>query len=134
MKKIFLVLASVLVFFFSGCSKEKTIDLKSSDFLSITPDQEWAVIRVPYAAFLEDCDHSARVKTHARSGDVFLVKGKQFVKKSNADENSKRRRKTVDEFETWYRFEEGCLASSLVDIYDTKLKAQTASENLLKKD
>ncbi|WP_407396895.1 hypothetical protein [Treponema sp.] len=132
MKKIFTVFASFVFFFLLGCSKERTIDLNSSDSLSITPDQEWAVIKVPYAAFLQDCDYSSIVRAHARSGDVFLVKGKEFIKKEIEESNSKRRKKNVEEFELWYKFEEGCLSASLVDIYDTKLKAQTASEKLKK--
>lgn len=134
MNKIILVLVSVLSVFFASCTKERPISLNSADSLSITPDQEWAVIKVPYAAFLEDFDYGAGVKTHARSGDIFLVKGKQFVKKVSDDDASRRRRKSVEEFETWYKFEEGCLAGHLVDIYDTKLKAQSASIKLQKND
>ncbi|MCQ2240595.1 hypothetical protein [Treponema sp.] len=132
MKRWLIVFLCAASLFISSCSKERTINLNSSDSLSITPDQEWAVIKVPYAAFLESCDYSSSVKTHARSGDIFLVKGKEFVKKTVEDTGNKRRKKIVEEFETWYKFEEGCLSSSLIDIYDTKLKATSASEKLKK--
>ncbi|MCI5830199.1 MAG: hypothetical protein SPJ89_06225 [Treponema sp.] len=130
MKK--LVFASVLFFslFISGCTKERTINLNSEDLRCITPDQQWAVIKVPYAAFLESCDYSSAVKHHARTGDIFLVKGKEYVKKQQEENESRRNRKKIAEFELWYKFEEGCLDSSLVDIYDTKLKAQTAASRI----
>ena len=89
-----------------------------------------AVVVVPYAAFLEKCDYSANVKSHARRGDIFLVTGKEFVKKENQDNTTRQGKKNADEFECWYKFDQGCLSSSLVDIYDTKLKAENAASKL----
>ncbi|MBQ0040369.1 MAG: hypothetical protein KBS64_08085 [Treponema sp.] len=135
MKKLLVSLFFALCFVsFFSCTKERSIELNSDDSLSITPDQEWAVIKVPYAAFLEECDYSSKVKIHARSGDVFLVKGKEFVKKEVEPQGKSRNRKAVEEFETWYKFEEGCLSASLVDVYDTKLKAMSAAVKLQKKE
>ena len=130
MKKIFLLFISASFFLFSGCRKEKPINLDFEASRSITPDQEWAVVVVPYAAFLEKCDYSANVKSHARRGDIFLVTGKEFVKKENQDNTTRRGKKNADEFECWYKFDQGCLSSSLVDIYDAKLKAENAASKL----
>lgn len=130
MKKFFLLVVSAFILFCSGCRKEKSINLDFEASRGITPDQEWAVVVVPYAAFLEKCDYSANVKSHARRGDIFLVTGKEFVKKENEDNQTRRGKKNAGEFECWYKFNQGCLSSSLVDIYDTKLKAEKAASKL----
>lgn len=130
MKILSIVFFALISFQLAGCVKERNINLKSEDSMSITPDQHWAVVKVPYAAFLESSEYGSTVKTHARSGDIFLVKGKKFVRKVVDESGSSRSKKDVNEFETWYIFEEGFLNSSLLDIYDTKLKAENASKRL----
>lgn len=131
MKKNNFIILSFFSILFFACSKERVIDLNSLDSLSITPDQQWAVVKVPYVSFLENCDYSSTVLTHARGGDIFLVHGKNFVKKQSEVSTSKKYSKKIEEIEVWYKFEEGFLSSSLVDIYDTKLKAKSASEKIL---
>lgn len=126
MKRLFILFFLPLFFLLGGCSKEKAINLNPSD--GITPDQEWAVVKIPYAAFLEKTEYNSEVKSHGRSGDVFLVIGKEFVKKQVFDEDSEKNRKNQDELELWYKFENGYLVASQVDVYDTKLKAMSASK------
>lgn len=131
MKIPVLIFAALLSLMAAGCKKEKSIEINSSDFMTITPDLQWAVISVPYAAFLETCSYDASVKSHGRGGDVLLVTGKEFVRKP-ADENSSSRNKSNNaELETWYKFTQGCISSSYVKIYDTKQKAETASKEFV---
>lgn len=126
MKRLFILFFLPLLFLLGGCFKEKEIILNPSD--GITPDQEWAVVKIPYAAFLEKTEYDSEVKSHGRLGDVFLVIGKEFVKKQFFDDESKKNRKSQEELELWYKFENGYLSASQVDIYDTKLKAMSASK------
>ena len=126
MKRLFILFFLPLLFLLGGCFKEKEIILNPSD--GITPDQEWAVVKIPYAAFLEKTEYDSEVKSHGRLGDVFLVIGKEFVKKQFFDDESEKKRKSQEELELWYKFENGYLSASQVDIYDTKLKAMSASK------
>ena len=126
MKRLFILFFLPLLFLLGGCFKEKEIILNPSD--GITPDQEWAVVKIPYAAFLEKTEYDSEVKSHGRLGDVFLVIGKEFVKKQFFDDESEKNRKSQEELEVWYKFENGYLSASQVDIYDTKLKAMSASK------
>ncbi|MGN0730067.1 hypothetical protein [Treponema sp.] len=102
-----------------GCVQKK-IDLDFQEQTSIVPDQEWLVVTVPYAPFRVSADYSSEVCFHARSGDVFLICGKKRVKSEAADSKEIK-------YNLWYKVEQGWIESSLVSIYDTKLKAQSVS-------
>ena len=126
MKRLFILFFLPLLFLLGGCFKEKEIILNPSD--GITPDQEWAVVKIPYAAFLEKTEYDSEVTSHGRLGAVFLVIGQEFVKKQFFYKKSEKNRKSQEELELWYKFENGYLSASQVDIYDTKLKAMSASK------
>lgn len=114
------VVSSAFVFF--ACSRNRTIVLDESDPLSLMPGVEWAVVKEPYAAFQNESTYESDVVDRGRKGDVLCVLGKTYVK-------TKKDNKTVTE--VWYRFEQGWLNQDIVVLYDNKLKAQTASRELL---
>ena len=112
MKRLFILFFLPLLFLLGGCFKEKEIILNPSD--GITPDQEWAVVKIPYAAFLEKTEYDSEVKSHGRLGDVFLVIGKEFVKKRFFDDESEKTNNLcgcpivhfTDNKTNWYRVTE----------------------------
>lgn len=107
-----------------SCRRQKGIELNSLDVQNISPDREWAVVTVPYAALRAEADSSSAVSSHARSGDIFLICGKKYVK-AEADDGAK------TEYVLWYKFEKGWIAQPLVAVYDTRLKAASASKKML---
>lgn len=131
MKKAVVLFLAAMVLCLSSCGKKRTFTLESEDFKSITPDQEWALVTSTYAAFLEECNYTSAVTGHARRGDIFPVTGKEFVKVIPVDENGdiirRGRNSSIDEFEVWYKFEQGCLSGANLLIFDTKFKAQKAA-------
>lgn len=123
MKRTFSVLVFFLAIFLSGCMQKK-VDLSFQDESSITPDQEWLVVTVPYAAFRLSADFSSEICFHARSGDIFLICGKRKVL---LDDNTDKKGSGKD-YLLWYKVEQGWIDSSLVAVYDTKLKAESAAK------
>lgn len=159
-----ILLLFISVFLAAGCSVKRDINLNPHDEESITPDLQWAVVKVPYAVFRTDSDYDSEITCHARSGDIFLVCGsktvryvfedtilesdidkdereiieqdenknkkKKSVKKTSGSQIQKKRK--VEQNIVWYKFNEGWLESSQVDVFDTKLKAEFSSESLKK--
>ena len=113
-----LVFVTLLSFAAVSCSQKKVISFDTSNPLAMTPGVEWAVVSVPYAAFRESPAYHSTVTAQARSGDIFMVKGKRFVKDSETKGSY---------YQTWFYFEKGWLEANSVKIYDTQLKAETAS-------
>ncbi|WP_295797814.1 hypothetical protein [uncultured Treponema sp.] len=128
MKKNFAVLVVFFTVIFSSCIQKK-IDLNFQDESFIAPDQEWLVVTVPYAAFRVFADFSSEICFHARSGDIFLICGKQKVQVINAEE-----KKSSKDYLVWYKVEQGWIDGSLVAVYDTKLKAETAAKRAYEKN
>ncbi len=122
MKKFLILIACISLF---GCSRRRNIDLASGDIESIVPDQLWAVVKVSYVALRQEPDDVSEVVFHARSGDLFPVLGKRTVKTVvEIDEKKKSFENRI-----WYKCEKGWFDDSVVEIYDTKLKAEAAARN-----
>ncbi len=101
---------------FFSCRQNRTISFDSSKPLAITPGVEWAVVTVPYAAFREEAGFEHSVTSHARSGEIFMVQGKRFLKNEDSPD-----------YTTWYLFEKGWLDASAIKVYDSQFKAETNS-------
>ena len=128
MKKFFAVLVVFFTVIFSSCIQKK-IDLNFHDESFIASDQEWLVVTFPYAAFRVSADFSSEICFHARSGDIFLICGKQKVQVINAEE-----KKSSKDYLVWYKVEQGWIDGSLVAVYDTKLKAEAAAKRAYEKN
>ena len=128
MKKFFAVFVVFFAALFFSCVQKK-IDLNFQDESFIAPDQEWLVVTVPYAAFRVSADFSSEICFHARSGDIFLICGKQKVQVINTDE-----KKSSKDYLVWYKVEQGWIDGSLVAVYDTKLKAEAAVKRAYEKN
>ncbi|MBO5608560.1 MAG: hypothetical protein J5930_11840 [Treponema sp.] len=116
-----LAFAAILV---SSCRKEKSINVANLESLSLTPGVEWAVVQEPYAAFRKGPSYEESVVSQTRRGEVLQVVGKSYVTTGSG------RSKSVS---MWYKFEEGWLDERSIILYDNRLKAQKASDNLLSK-
>lgn len=113
---LILVLAVLLPLFVTGCSKAGRIaDLSVSENLANT--SEWCVVTVPYAAFKTEPDSQAEVINHGRRSDIFEITGKKYITVG---------KQTI----LWYQFDKGWLPESSVNVYENKLKAQTAAESM----
>jgi len=117
MKRLYAVffLVCMTVFFGSCSDRNKTVVLDDSEPLALAPDVSWAVVIDPYAAYRKDTVWDAEVIGHSRKGDILQVLGKSVV---NSSEN-------------WYKFKAGWLPGSSVNIYNNRLRAQTAAEQLI---
>ena len=123
MKKYCLFILSVsLLFLMVSCSKREVIVFDESNPLSLEPGVEWAVIVKPYAAFRQTSSIDSNVIEHGRKGDVMQVIGKEYQKKQDSNSG----------FEIWYKFSSGWLLESDIKVYDNQLKANNASNTLLK--
>ena len=111
----YIALLAFAVILVSSCRKEKSINVANLESLSLTPGVEWAVVQEPYAAFR---------KGPSRRGEVLQVVGKSYVTTGSG------RSKSVS---MWYKFEEGWLDERSIILYDNRLKAQKASDDLLSK-
>ena len=120
---------AVLVAFFAPSCVQKKVYLNFQDESFIAPDQEWLVVTVPYAAFRISADFSSEICFHARSGDIFLICGKQKVQVVNPDE-----KKSSKDYLVWYKVEQGWIDGSLVAVYDTRLKAEAAAKRAYEKN
>ena len=128
MKTLFAVLVVFFTLFFPSCVQKK-VDLNFQDESFIAPDQEWLVVTVRYAAFRISADFSSEICLHARSGDIFLICGKQKVQVVNPDE-----KKSSKDYLVWYKVEQGWIDGSLVAVYDTRLKAEAAAKRAYEKN
>ena len=114
-----------------SCVRQRKIELDPQDALNIAPDQQWAVVTVPYVSFLKEPDTSSDIVAHARSADIFPIIGQCRVALPVQEDEGKRRRKSSPlEYSTWYKFDQGWLDSLYVQVYDTKLKALQASRRI----
>lgn len=125
MKKQIILLISVVcaVMATVSCHREKTISFDTREPDALIPGLEWAVISEPYAGYRTQAGYENPVSEEGRRGDILLVKGKQLV------QNKKGSPSPVT---AWYQFENGWLEESVVNLYDNKLKAQTAASKLQK--
>lgn len=120
LKKVYILIqiAVLLSVSFSiiSCSRNhgEEIVLDNSDPLSLAPDIRWAVIKEPYAAFREETSWDSRAIDHCRNGDIFPINASSTVVKDGKTE-------------IWYRFENGWLPASVLNVYQNKFKAQKAS-------
>ena len=126
-KLVFLFLGSA--FFFPACQKkvEQSIDfdIPGEEPLAYLPGVEWAVVTDSVAALREDAGFEHKVSQHARRGDIFVVTGKQLLNVKAADGTVR----TV----VWYGFDQGWLIEDSLSIYENRMNAQNAAEQLLKR-
>ena len=121
----------IFVLCLCSCVRQRKIELDPQDALNIAPDQQWAVVTVPYVSFLKEPDPSSEIVSHARSADIFAIIGQCRVPVPQQEDESNRRRKNSPlEYSTWYKFDQGWLDSLYVQVYDTKLKAAQASRRI----
>ncbi|MFA6937152.1 MAG: hypothetical protein WCQ67_02850 [Treponema sp.] len=120
--KIFKIFALLLICtIVCSCNKNKDIvfDEKSDEYL--TPGVEWAVVTDPYAAYRTNAGFENTVSGEGRRGDIVLVIGKCSVNNKGS---------SSEETTEWYKFEKGWLDSSVISLYDNKMKAVSAATSL----
>lgn len=116
---VFMAVLLSFTLFSCGNGKNDEILLDDSDPLALLPDIRWGVIKDPYAAFRTDTYWDAAVSGHARRGDIFAVEGSATVRTDKGTE-------------IWYKFKDGWISDSIVDIYQNKFKAAKAAALLSK--
>lgn len=122
-KSSFFFLFFCCCIFITSCNRKKDeINLNTSDPLALSPDILWAVVIEPYAAFRKDASWSSSVLDHCRYGDILMIEGSSILD-SSIDQNVK---------EIWYRFEQGWLAESSVNVYQNKFKAEKVAKAMTK--
>lgn len=116
MRRLLLVVISILLLFVTGCkkNKEEVITFDDTYPLSLAPDVEWALVTDPYTVYKADMDWNSEITGHCRRGEILQVLGKSVDKK-----NVK-----------WYEFEHGWLPQNCLTIYTNRYKAQKAAESL----
>ena len=85
--------------------------------LAVSPEVEWAVVSVPYAACYEETDYASAVTTHCRRGEVLVVQGRRTVKLETKTE-------------LWYAFDAGWIPAGSLAVYPNKLRADNAARLL----
>ena len=108
------ILCAASFFFLLSCRKNASIRFDDRYPLALAPDIEWALVTAPYAAYKSEPDWSAEANGHCRKSDILQIEGTAL---SSDDE-------------VWYRFAEGWLPSSVVAVYRTRFKAETAAGKL----
>lgn len=124
MKKILsaLITAVIVCMICTACYKPKEIKFDDSDPLALVTGIEWAVLVPPYAAFREEPGFENKIIAEGKKAEIHRVTGKRILQTVSG------RKK---EYTVWYKFEEGWLDESVVEIYNNKYKAQTASAKML---
>ncbi len=119
---IFSFLLLFVFIVFSGCAKKGKIELYESHAAEINPDTEWAVVTSPYAALRKEPNLSSETESVARKGDIFIVSGRRTIPIPTEG-------KMKSHSSIWYkRLEGGWVEGSLVEVYDTRLKAESIAE------
>ena len=112
--RLFCAVCVAAFFFLSSCAKNSNIRFDDRYPLALAPDIEWAVVTAPYAAYKLEPDWGADAHGHCRKSDILQVEGTAL---------------SLDD-EIWYRFAEGWLPSSVVDIYRNRFKAEKAVKSV----
>lgn len=110
--KVLLIFVSLLCFF--SCTKKKDVNIVLPTSFSVSILEEWAVVTELYTAYYEKPEIDSMIASHARLGDVLLIKGKHI-------DNEKR---------LWYNFENGWILENYVSVHSNELRALTASSEL----
>lgn len=95
-------------------SKKEVIVFDNSEPLALAPDIQWALVTDPYAAFREDLDWESEIKSYCKKGEILQILSRSFDDKKNY----------------WYKFEQGWLPESSINVYSNRMKAQTAKKTL----
>ena len=124
MKRLLFLVFILLLTFFSACKRRHEISFEFPDGnpLAYLPGSQWAVIKEPLVGLRESDSYESKVTEHVRRGDVFEVTGKRISNVKDADG------KNV--VVTWYGFDIGWAESSVVLVYDNKMRAENASEKM----
>lgn len=121
LKNLLLALVTGLLLVCSvSCNRSRTIVFDTSDPEALELDKEWAVITFRYVSFRGEPGFEEEITGQGRVGDILLVEGMRYVPNLYNDESS-----------IWYKFEKGWLSENNVMLYSNKLKAKTASKDLL---
>ena len=118
----FLGILQIFSLTLTSCNKNREIKIENEDPLSLTPGLEWAVIKEPYAALREEASYESTVKSHARRGEILLIKGKKYISSGSGKQ---------ERITTWYYFDEGWLDETTLDIYDNKMKAEKEAAKII---
>lgn len=95
-------------------SKKNVIIFDDSEPLALAPDVQWALVIDPYAAFRESMDWESEIKSYCKKGEILQIISRSFDDKKNY----------------WYKFEQGWLPESSINVYSNRMKAQTAKKTL----
>ena len=117
MKKRILVLSATvfaILILLASCPKNKTIKFDETYPLALAPDIEWAVVKEPYAAYRTTPDIGADVSGHCRKPEILQIQGSALS--SDGD--------------LWYRFSDGWLPGSAVNVLPNRFKAATAAKKM----
>lgn len=110
------VLCLLIIFSLFSCNKNSNeiIKFDQSEPLALAPDIKWALIIEPYAGFKESFDWDAEINGYCKKGDILQIISKTQDKKNGV----------------WYKFSQGWLPESCLNVYSNRMKAQTASKEL----
>lgn len=122
MKRLFILISICLFSFVTvSCFRNKEITFDKSEPLALVNGIDWAVINQPYVAFRKEAGFDKAINAEGRKAEIYMVTGKCSLEITEG----KMKKRTV-----WYKFEEGWLDESVVDIYNNKYKAETASKRM----
>ena len=121
MRFLSLFLSCILLVGMTSCSKQLKAPLQIVDPISVTPDEQWAVVLSPYSVFQSTPGKMDGGSFHARRGDILYITGCEYVLTGDDKEINRT---------LWYGCEQGWLPESAVAIYSNKLRAQTAASEL----
>lgn len=122
MKKILILFS--FVFIFNSCKKNGNVILfPDEDITWNSPTVSWAVVTEPYSVFRIEPYWSSATTDHCRYGDVLLIDGCSILKNEGAIKTN----------EVWYKFSQGWLCESSIQVYQNKYKAQEAAKKLTHK-
>lgn len=121
LKKIFFISVCIFSLTVISCVKKKEIAFDNSDPLALVNGIDWAVVNQPYVAFRTEAGYDKPINAEGRKAEIHRVTGKCSVEIIE---------KKTKKYVKWYKFEEGWLDESVVDIYNNKYKAETASKRM----
>jgi hypothetical protein len=107
------------VFVLGGCFlrfPEKTVDLPQTSYLS--DGYGWGVITDPYASFFDTPGSQGIIAAHGRRGEVLAIGARRIVNENNS-------------VRVWFRFEQGWLPETAVQLFSNIYQARNAAGDML---
>lgn len=121
LRKTILISVCVFSIVLTSCVRNKTVHFDDSEPLALVNGIDWAVINQPYVAFRTEAGYDKPINAEGKKAEIHRVTGKCTV-----EIIEKKKKKYI----VWYKFEEGWLDESVVDIYNNRYKAETASSKM----